>query len=191
MQQPTCVCVYVDMYMISKYVLGLRDASVPLLVDPKEMDESRCIALSYSPARTLSHIVPRMSAFQLPYLSLCLSWCLSFSCLTLNKLSISLTTHTHTLPNEPNPILLIYFSCIFCQCPNLTKSPGGFLWAIFSPIRNATILLLHYLSLIGLWFCTSPWRKWFYGFPPLLWFKHRKRAERKKPDLNLNLYHLN
>lgn len=194
MQQPTRarvrVCVYVDMYMISKYVLGLRDASVPLLVDPKEMDESRCIALSYSPARTRSHIVPRMSAFQLPYLSLCLSWCLFFFSPYL-KQAFHQFNHTHIHSQMSLILYSSYTSAAFFANAQTSPNLLGTLWAIFLPIRNATILLLHYLWLIGLWFCISPWRKCFYGFPPLLRFKHRKRAEKKKPDLNLNLYHLN
>lgn len=168
MQQPTCVCVcvYVDMYMISKYVLGLRDASVPLLVDPKEMDESRCIALSYSPARTLSHIVPRMSAFQLPHLSLCLSWCLSFSCLTLNKLSISLTTHTYT-PKWAQSYTPHILQLHFFPMPKPHQISWGLFMGYFLThkkcyyitvtlfIINRTVILYQSLEEMVLWFSST------------------------------------
>lgn len=155
------VCVYVFMYMISKYVLGLRDASVPLLVDPKEMDESRCIALSYRPART-------------PTATLC-QGCLPFNsptspsvspdvslflALPLNKLCISLTTHTYT-PNQPNPILLIYFSC---KPPQISwgLSMGYFLThkkcyyiTVTLFIINRTVILYQSLEEMVLWFSST------------------------------------
>lgn len=164
--QRVCVCVFVDMYMISKYVLGLRDASVPLLVDPKEMDESRCIALSYSPARTLSHIVPRMSAFQLPHLSLCLSWCLSFSCLTLNKLSISLTTHTHT-PKWAQSYTPHILQLHFLPIPKPHQISWGLFMGYFLThkkcyyitvtlfIINRTVILYQSLEEMVLWFSST------------------------------------
>lgn len=125
-----CVCVYVDMYMISKYVLGLRDASVPLLVDPKEMDESRCIALSYSPARTLSHIAPMFCLSAPPPLPLSLLMSLFF--LPYLKQAFHQFNHTH-IHSQMSPILYSsYTSAAFFANAQTSPNLLGTFYGLFS-----------------------------------------------------------
>ena len=90
------------------------------------------------------------------------------------------------LPNELNPTTPFksFFICIPCLCLNLTKCPRVIVLALSRPWGTLvlSLLLFHYVSLMGLWGFISPRRKSSYTPPPLQPRSRKTQLTQTEPD---------
>lgn len=170
MHDSTCVCV---LYNISE--VCVCDDSLP--VDPQGLEWEQVYCSVSQPCQdTRTH---RASHVHLspPLISLCLFLYFALSLFTsptyLQSLffcppSLLVSSSCYSallllLPNELNPTtpFTSFFICIPCLCLNLTKCPRVIVWALSRPWGTLvlSLLLFHYVSLMGLWGFISPRRK--------------------------------